>query len=56
MAKIKELYQQNVVPALMKRFNYRNVMEVPKLEKIVINMGLGEAIQNSRFSIPRLRK
>ena len=46
MAKLKEVYQENVVPALMKRFNYKNKMEVPKLEKIVINMGLGEAIQN----------
>jgi large subunit ribosomal protein L5 len=49
MAKFKEHYQQNVVPALMKRFNYRNVMEVPRLEKIVINMGLGEAIQNVKI-------
>ncbi len=49
MAKFKEHYQQNVVPALMKRFNYGNVMEVPRLEKIVINMGLGEAIQNVKI-------
>ena len=49
MAKFKEIYQQKVVPALMKRFNYRNVMEVPRLEKIVINMGLGEAIQNIKI-------
>lgn len=49
MAKFKENYQQNVIPALMKRFNYRNVMEVPRLEKIVINMGLGEAIQNIKI-------
>jgi large subunit ribosomal protein L5 len=49
MSKMKELYQQNVVPALMKRFNYRNVMEVPKLEKVVVNMGLGEAIQNVKI-------
>jgi large subunit ribosomal protein L5 len=49
MAKFKENYQQNVVPALMKRFNYRNVMQVPRLEKIVINMGLGEAIQNIKI-------
>jgi large subunit ribosomal protein L5 len=46
MAKFREIYQQKAVPALMKRFNYRNIMEVPKLDKIVINMGLGEAIQN----------
>ena len=49
MAKFREIYQQKAVPALMKRFNYKNIMEVPKLEKIVINMGLGEAIQNIKI-------
>ena len=49
MAKLKEVYREKVVPALMKRFNYKNRMEVPKLEKIVINMGLGEAIQNIKI-------
>jgi large subunit ribosomal protein L5 len=49
MAKMQEIYQEKVVPALMKRFNYRNRMEIPKLEKIVINMGLGEAIQNIKI-------
>jgi large subunit ribosomal protein L5 len=49
MAKIKEVYQEKVVPALIKRFNYKNAMEVPRLEKIVINMGLGEAIQNVKI-------
>jgi large subunit ribosomal protein L5 len=49
MAKLKEVYQEKVVSGLMKRFNYRNRMEVPKLEKIVINMGLGEAIQNIKI-------
>lgn len=49
MAKFREIYQQKAVPALMKRFNYRNIMEVPKLDKIVINMGLGEAIQNIKI-------
>ncbi len=49
MARMKEIYQQKVVPALVKQFNYRNVMEVPKLDKIVINMGLGEAIQNIKI-------
>jgi large subunit ribosomal protein L5 len=49
MGKLKEIYQQKVVPAMTKRFNYRNVMEVPKLKKIVINMGLGEAIQNIKI-------
>jgi large subunit ribosomal protein L5 len=49
MAKLKEVYQEKAVPALMKRFNYKNRMEIPKLEKIVINMGLGEAIQNIKI-------
>jgi large subunit ribosomal protein L5 len=49
MAKLKEVYQEKAGPALMKRFNYKNKMEVPKLEKIVINMGLGEAIQNIKI-------
>ena len=49
MAKLRETYQQRVMPALMKQFNYRNVMEVPKLEKIIVNMGLGEAIQNVKI-------
>src|SRR5262245_23746534 len=42
-------YTKEVVPALMKHFNYTNVMAVPKLEKIVINMGLGEAIANAKI-------
>jgi large subunit ribosomal protein L5 len=49
MAKLKDLYQENLIPALMKRFGYQNKMEVPRLEKIVINMGLGEAIQNIKI-------
>ncbi len=49
MAKLKEIYQEKVVPALMKRFHYKNRMEVPKLQKIVVNMGLGEAIQNIKI-------
>jgi large subunit ribosomal protein L5 len=49
MAKLNDLYQEKAVPALMKRFGYQNRMEVPRLEKIVINMGLGEAIQNIKI-------
>jgi len=49
MAKLKEVYQEKAVPALMKRFGYKNRMQVPKLGKIVINMGLGEAIQNIKI-------
>ncbi len=46
MARLKEYYKKEVVPLLMRKFGYKNVMQVPKLEKIVINMGLGEAVQN----------
>ena len=49
MARLNEVYQEKVVSAMMKRFNYKNRMQVPKLEKIVINMGLGEAIQNIKI-------
>ncbi|SFJ38322.1 50S ribosomal protein L5 [Thermoflavimicrobium dichotomicum] len=47
-ARLKELYLKEVTPALMKKFNYKSPMQVPKIEKIVINMGLGEAVQNSK--------
>jgi len=46
MARLKEVYVNKIVPALMEEFHYKSVMEVPKVEKIVINMGLGEAVQN----------
>jgi len=46
MARLKEYYQKEVIPALVKAFQYKNVMEVPKLEKITVNIGLGEALQN----------
>jgi large subunit ribosomal protein L5 len=46
---LKEFYHKEVVPALMKHFNYKNIMQVPRLDKIVINMGLGEAIQNIKI-------
>jgi large subunit ribosomal protein L5 len=46
MARLKEYYQQEVVAALQKQFNYKNRMQIPKMVKIVVNMGLGEAIQN----------
>ncbi len=49
MARLKEVYEKEIVPQLRKDFNYKNIMEVPKLEKIVINMGLGEAIQNIKI-------
>ena len=49
MTRLKDYYSKTVVPALIKEFNYKNPMQVPKMEKIVINMGLGEAIQNVKI-------
>ncbi len=49
MARLKDYYLKTVVPALVKEFNYKNPMQVPKMDKIVINMGLGEAIQNVKI-------
>ncbi len=49
MARLKDYYLKTAVPALIKEFNYKNPMQVPKMEKIVINMGLGEAIQNVKI-------
>jgi large subunit ribosomal protein L5 len=46
MSDIKNVYEEQVVPKLKETFKYRNMMEVPKLKKIILNMGLGEAIQN----------
>lgn len=47
-SRLKEKYQNEVIPALMERFQYKNVMEVPRLEKIVLNMGIGEAKDNPK--------
>ncbi|MCX7957912.1 MAG: 50S ribosomal protein L5 [Deltaproteobacteria bacterium] len=49
MARLKELYKKEIVPRLMKEFSYKNPMQVPKLHKITINMGLGEAITNAKI-------
>ncbi len=48
MARLKEAYYETMVDAMTKKFGYKNVMEVPKLEKIVINMGIGEAKENPK--------
>jgi len=48
MARLKDKYQKEVVPALMERHGYHNIMEVPRLIKAVLNIGLGEAIQNAK--------
>ena len=49
MGKLREKFEREVIPQLMKRFGYKNVMQTPKLDRIVINMGLGEAIQNIKI-------
>jgi large subunit ribosomal protein L5 len=49
MSRLKEQYKKEVVPALIKAFDYKNPMEVPRLVKIVVNMGLGEAVQNVKI-------
>ncbi|GBC62655.1 50S ribosomal protein L5 [Desulfonema ishimotonii] len=49
MSQLKEMYEKDIVPKLIDRFNYKNIMQVPKLEKIVLNMGLGEAIHNVKL-------
>jgi large subunit ribosomal protein L5 len=49
MSRLRERYEKEVAPALKKEFGYRNVMAIPKIEKIVVNMGLGEATQNAKI-------
>lgn len=48
MSRLKEKYLNEVSPALMSKFGYKSVMQLPKVEKIVINMGVGDAVQNSK--------
>lgn len=48
MSRLKEQYQNEIVDAMIKKFGYKNVMEVPKLDKVVINMGVGEAKENAK--------
>ena len=49
MSRLKEMYKNEIMDAMTKKFGYKNVMEVPKLDKIVINMGVGEAKENSKL-------
>ena len=49
MSRLKETYQNEIVDAMMKKFGYKNIMEVPKLDKVVINMGVGEAKDNAQL-------
>ena len=49
MSRLKDQYQNEIVDALTKKFGYKNIMEVPKLDKIVVNMGVGEAKENAKL-------
>ncbi len=49
MARLKELYKSEVAPALMKKFSYKSVMQIPKIDKVVINVGAGEAKENAKI-------
>ncbi|WP_342758599.1 50S ribosomal protein L5 [Kineothrix sedimenti] len=49
MSRLKEMYKNEIVDAMVKKFGYKNIMEVPKLDKIVINMGVGEAKENAKI-------
>ena len=48
MSRLKEKYRQEVIPALMERYGYKNIMQVPRLEKVVLNIGVGEALDNPK--------
>ena len=48
MSRLREMYKKEVVPGLMERYSYKNIMQVPRLEKVVLNIGVGEAIQNAK--------
>jgi len=48
MARLKEFYKSKIIPALMKKFDFKNIMQVPKIEKVVINVGAGEVRENSK--------
>jgi large subunit ribosomal protein L5 len=48
MARLKDKYQNEVAPAMMEKFGYKNVMEIPKVEKVIVNMGVGEAVGNPK--------
>ncbi len=49
MSRLKETYKNEIVDAMIKKFGYKNIMEVPKLEKVIINMGVGEARENAKL-------
>ncbi|MDA8432501.1 MAG: 50S ribosomal protein L5, partial [Nitrospiraceae bacterium] len=47
--RLREKYKNEIIPAMMKEFSYKNIMQVPKVQKVVLNVGLGEAIQNIKL-------
>ena len=49
MSRLKELYKNEIVDNMVKKFGYKNIMEVPKLDKVVVNMGVGEAKENAKL-------
>ncbi|MBR5421459.1 MAG: 50S ribosomal protein L5, partial [Lachnospiraceae bacterium] len=49
MSRLKDIYQKEIVDAMTKKFGYKNIMEVPKIDKIVVNMGVGEAKENAKL-------
>jgi large subunit ribosomal protein L5 len=55
MSTLKEKYYEEVRPALMQRFSYKNILEVPRLEKVVVNMGVGEGKENPKLLEAALR-
>lgn len=48
MARLYELYKNEITPKLMEKFQYKNIMEVPRIDRVVVNVGVGEAIQNPK--------
>jgi large subunit ribosomal protein L5 len=53
-ARMKERFLNEITPALMQKFNYTTVMQVPKIEKVVINMGVGDAVQTRKYLMQQL--
>lgn len=49
MSRLREVYKNEIVDGMVKKFGYKNIMEVPKLDKIVVNMGVGEAKENAKL-------
>ena len=48
LSRLKQKYEKEIIPAMIKQFGYKSIMAIPKLEKVVLNMGLGEAIYNAK--------